>query len=309
MIEKNIPTKIAQRIVLVILFITLLALIYANQTVGNGEITQWWILYYDMLLQMNVVCLAWALISIKMGQTKNLTWHQRFRAVVMVLAVTWLGFLNGGCQCVVGYFQNTILFLLGNTRFIAFFVIFCTLLLMSYVYGKVWCGWLCPLGILQDLLYIGRFKKLRNTRFFKAFRTHTAQTIMRSIQVASFIALTATVVVTKLPFFCRYDPFRAIFRLSIYGNLMWILVIILIISSLLIYRPFCKSFCPMGLLMNLVTLIPGSHRIKVDDEHCKKCGVCAHKCQMNAIRNRKIGADCIHCGECISRTQCKALKA
>ncbi|MCQ2272874.1 MAG: 4Fe-4S binding protein [Bacteroidales bacterium] len=310
MTRTNSLTKVTQRIFLILLFISLLTLIFVNQSVGSGDITQmWWIQWFKTLLQMNVVCIVWALISIKMGQTKNLTWHQSFRCLVMLIAVAYLGFANKGCSCAVSYFQSSILFLLGKEQFTALFVIFCALMVMTYVYGKVWCGWLCPLGIVQDFLYIGRFKKLRNKTFFKALRTRTAQTIMRTLQVISFIGLTVMVIITQMPYFCRFDPFAAIFRLNIFTTTQWILVIVLIISSLLICRPFCKSFCPMGLVLNLVTLIPGSHRITVDSETCKRCGNCGRKCQMNAIRNHKIGADCIHCGECIGSTQCESLKA
>lgn len=301
-------TKILQGITLVLLIASLVFLIVQNATLGDGEITQWWILYYKQLVRINIAFIVLALISLWIQNTKNTKRLSIWRFPVLFVFIMYLGFTTGGCQCAVGYFQQAVLFLLGNDRAIAFFVVFCVLLFLTYVYGKVWCGWICPLGALQDYLYLGRFKKLKNAKIFKIFRTKPAQVVMRSIQVFALVALVVLLVVKQMPWFCRYDPFRAIFSLSVHGTLMWVLVSLLIVSSMLIYRPFCKSFCPMGFVLNCVSRIPGAHRIQINDATCVRCKRCAKRCEMRGIESRKLNYTCIHCGECLV-THCKSISA
>lgn len=301
--KMNAKTKILQGAGLLLLIASLIFLIVQEATLGDGEITQWWILQYRSLVRINIAFIVLALISIWIQKTKVPRRLSIWRFPVLFLSLIFLGFTIKGCPCAVSYFQNTVLFLLGKEFFISFFVVFCVLLLLTYIYGKVWCGWICPLGALQEYLYLGRIKRLKGLALFRVFKTKTAQIVMRSIQLAAFVALIVLLFVKQMPWYCRFDPFKAIFSLSVNGSLMWTLVIVLIVSSLLIYRPFCKMFCPMGLVLNVVSMIPGAHRINID-EGCLRCKRCAKKCEMCAIRNNKVDDTCIHCGECLT-TKCQ----
>lgn len=316
--SKSKINKLLQWVTLALLHCCLVFVVVEHHLSPESFAESLWMRMYPFTVAINIFFILLAVVSLLMSSrwagTKGLFVA---RYVLLAASVVYLGFVRGGCPCVISYFQNAVLFLLGKKVMLGFFVPFVVLLVLTYIYGKVWCGWLCPLGGLQDLIYIGRWPKLRDSKFFKLFRTKIAQVVMRSIQIVSFVALLMVLVLKQMPLYCRIDPFKPIFRLFMTGGfahflesgaLMWTLVIVLVVSSLLIYRPFCKAFCPAGLLLNLVSIIPGAHRIRIDEQDCKHCKRCEKKCPMSAIREEKVNSTCIHCGECLT-TKCKYISA
>lgn len=296
---------VAQYVALVLLVCSLVFMLVEHHIAPESFADAWWMRMFTFTVASNILFLLLAIVSILMSSKTGETRTMRIvRYVLLAVSVAYLGFVRGGCPCVISYFQNAVLFLFGKKVMLAFFVPFVVLMILTYLYGKVWCGWLCPLGGLQEFIYLGRWPKLRDSKFFSLFRTKIAQVVMRSIQMVAFVALLIVLIIKQMPYYCQIDPFKPLFRLAVNGVLMWILVSVLIVSSLLIYRPFCKAFCPVGLMLNLVSLIPGAHRVGIDAEGCKHCKRCEKKCQMSAIRNDKVDNTCIHCGECIS-TKCK----
>lgn len=301
--------KILQFVTLGLLLCSLVFLLVEHSMAPESLADTWWMRMFPITVAINVLFILLALISMLMSSKYGDTKAMRIaRYVLLAASVVYLGFVRGGCPCVVSYFQNAVLFLLGKNFMIAFFVPFLLLLLLTYIYGKVWCGWLCPLGGLQEFLYLGRWQKLRDSKMFRLFRTRTAQLVLRIIQIIALIALLVVLVVKQMPFYCRIDPFKSLFRLMVSGGLMWTLVLLLVVSSLLIYRPFCKAFCPAGLMLNIISMIPGARRIRIDADSCRHCKRCEKKCLMSAIRDDQVDHTCIHCGECLG-TKCKFVNA
>lgn len=299
--------NLLQFVTLGLLLCSLAFLLVEHSVSPESFAEAWWMRMFPITVAINILFILVAVIGLLMSSRWAGSKGMRIaRYVLLAVSVVYLGFVRGGCPCVVSYFQNALLFLLGKKIMISFFVPFVILLVLTYLCGKAWCGWLCPLGALQDLIYMGRWPKLKESKLFGLYRTRTAQRVMRCIQIVAFVALLVLLIVKQMPWYCRIDPFKSLFRLAVSGGLMWTLVIVLIVSSLLIYRPFCKAFCPAGLMLNLVSLIPGARRIKIDSSSCKHCKRCEKKCPMSAIHDDKVDNTCIHCGECQS-TKCKSI--
>ena len=79
----------------------------------------------------------------------------------------------------------------------------------------------------------------------------------------------------------------------------FLLLIICVLSSVLIYRPFCKYICPLGAfyaLFNRVAII----RMSVDTNKCINCNACLNVCGMNIDpKTDPNSPECIRCSECI----------
>ena len=86
-----------------------------------------------------------------------------------------------------------------------------------------------------------------------------------------------------------------------------IILIIVVVLSVVFYRPFCKWICPLGAfyaLMNKVSLLG----IKVDEHKCVSCGKCARACKMDVdVVKTPNSTECIRCGKCITACPTDAL--
>ena len=82
---------------------------------------------------------------------------------------------------------------------------------------------------------------------------------------------------------------------------MWKLAVLLVVllSSAVIYRPFCKYICPLGAFYALFSKV-GFISLKVDQPSCVKCGKCADVCRMGVDPSvTPNSAECIRCGCCV----------
>jgi len=231
---------------------------------------------------------------------KNKTFR-KYRGLFLLASLLYLGFYRGACPCMISSWQNSFLILLGVKVKWETLLWFLLLLPGAYLFGKIWCGWLCHLGALQEFLF-----KALNVKFLQG---NKAQKIIKYVQISVFILWIVQLILTRTNLFCEYDPFKVAFNLISPTTTGWVLLGILLVSSVLVYRPFCRTFCPVGLTLGWVSLIPGARKLDKNDTcvHCKKCDTA---CQQRAlIHENKVTTlrvqDCILCGECISECNVK----
>ncbi|PKP27412.1 MAG: hypothetical protein CVU02_03515, partial [Bacteroidetes bacterium HGW-Bacteroidetes-19] len=208
--------------------------------------------YYPTFIRFAILFIFLAIISI-FYQTK---WIHYFRYPILLASLIYFGFILGGCPCILVMFNDTLLLVSGNLSLLVYPVILLIIILLTILFGKIWCGWLCHLGALQEFLF-------RNPRM-QLLRSKKAQKVLHITQRAIFLALGIWILIAQINIVCTYDPFIKIFTLSASGWLAYILVGVLILSSLLIYRPFCRAICPVGMLLNLTSKLPFANKIVLD---------------------------------------------
>lgn len=212
------------------------------------------------------------------------------------------------------------------------------ILLLSYIFGRFFCGWICPLGTVIDLC--GAIRKNRNRLSDRANRFARmpkyfilgiiAVAAMAGVQVAwaldplvimaRFVSLnlipTATLLTKKLFIFLIRDlglyegpvyDFYQILRNSFLGvkttyfaNAGVILIVFLTVCvmALVASRLWCRCFCPLGGLFALASRKP---LLKRHVDKCIDCKKCASDCRMGAIKNdiTYIAGECILCMDCV----------
>lgn len=221
------------------------------------------------------------------------------RWIVMLGSLALLGFLQMGCPSPIGAIQNILVTPMEFSKTLPFWIKVAVVLIPAFFLGPVFCGWVCPKGVIQELLYRRELgiqipDKLDNS--------------LRKIPYVVLAALIAVPVLFHVKVFTgAVSPFKVIFNLM-GPPLALAFLIVVLISSLFIYRPFCKYACPVGALLNLASRI-GIFRIK-PGEDCTGCGICVRQCGMNALKSSQKGEKpildkyrCIACGEC--RECCK----
>lgn len=251
----------------------------------------WWVVF-------SLIATMVAGLFVRFKTTRNL------RALFLLVSLVLLGFYKGGCPCPIMSLHHTVFAILGESVNWKGMVWFLGLIPITYLFGKVWCGWICHLGALQEFLYLpGKVKILQSTK---------AQKIMRVLRIVFLIALFLQIVITKTNLFKTIDPFKVAFNLRSTNWIGWVLLGLTLVSSVFIYRPFCKTVCPIGLILGWISKIPGAS-ILAPQKSCISCKSCDVSCSINAItrENRTSVLDnqeCIACGNCISGCNKDAMK-
>ena len=171
---------------------------------------------------------------------------------------------------------------------------------MSVVGNKLFCGWTCPIGALQEVLH--RIPLPKQFKIKPPFR------ISNSIRVLVFVAFVALVFSVGLSIYEYVNPFEFLHWTLSAAVIPAFLVTFL--AALFIYRPFCYLICPLGLytwvLEHLSVL-----RVKVNKSACTDCNICVVKSPCPAVpailAEKRIRPDCHACGRCIEVCPEKAL--
>lgn len=209
--------------------------------------------------------------------------------------------------CPLGALQNS-LAASGKT---APYYVFGILMLYGLFFGRWICGYLCPFGLIQELLHKIPTPKLKKSRFTRAL------SVLKYFILAFFVVIVPIAYMVKdfpLPGFCKYicpagTLEGALGLLSNKANegflrmlgpiFTWkfMLLVSFLVACVFIFRMFCRFICPLGALygfFNRISLIG----VKVEKKSCIDCGLCVDKCKMDI---KRVGdAECINCGECIS---------
>lgn len=215
--------------------------------------------------------------------------------------------------CPLGSLQNS----LSAYKFKFPYYVVGLLLFFGTLFGRLICGFFCPFGLLQDLLHKIPFPvKLKK---FKADR------YLRKLKYVILIVLVIIlpVCVKLTPFFCKYlCPSGTLSGIllslgntglfKLFGSLFaWKACIlgIVVLSAVIIARPFCKYICPLGAIyapLNKVSLF----KLSCDRSKCISCGRCAEVCDMCVDPTEDPNSpECIRCLSCVHECPVKALKA
>ena len=209
--------------------------------------------------------------------------------------------------CPIGSFQAVV----GSSKFRFSYYITGFLILLGVLLGRVICGFLCPFGWFQELLHKIPTKKL-STKKLKPL------TYLKYVVLLVMVVLLPVLVTNQLgmgdPFFCKYlcpqgvlegaiplSMANAGIRSALGSLFTWkfIVLLMVIVLSIVFYRPFCKWLCPLGAfyaLLNKVSLF----QMQVDQSKCVSCGKCAKVCKMDVdVTKSPNHTECIRCGMCI----------
>ncbi|MGC9366325.1 MAG: 4Fe-4S binding protein [bacterium] len=189
-----------------------------------------------------------------------------------------------------------------------------TLVLIALIAGKAICGWICPFGTIQTLLY-----RLKSVKIPLSPKLHF-------IKYVVFIGLVVYLpVLLGAPWFCKLCPVGSLEAgvplisfgtgsvqlREIAGNLFSIklaLLSLFLLWSVFSKRPFCRLFCPIGTIYSLFNKF-SLLEVKVDDNKCIHCGKCKKLCPIeNEAPLAARSVDCFLCGECVRICPTDAVK-
>ena len=210
--------------------------------------------------------------------------------------------------CPIGAFQSVV----GNSKFSFSYYVTGTLILLGVLLGRFICGFLCPFGWFQDLLHKIPSKKISTTKL-KPLRLLKYAVLLFSVVLLP--ALLVNDVGLGEPIFCKYICPQGVLEgaipLSIVDSgiratlgllFAWkfTILVVLILLSVFIYRPFCKWICPLGAIYGLMNRVSMT-QMNVDKDKCVSCGKCARACKMDVdVTKTPNHFECIRCGMCVT---------
>ncbi|MCK5743346.1 MAG: 4Fe-4S binding protein [Caldisericia bacterium] len=182
----------------------------------------------------------------------------------------------------------------GNTNL----VVLAALVLSLLAFGGGFCGWMCPMGSVQEWLYRLR-KKIWKKDIKLPLPLHKALRWFRYALLA-FILIMTYVKVDLV--FKALDPFNALFTWGDHTSVVGLIVLgIVLVLSFVIERPFCQYACPLGGAIQPIAKLSATG-ITRNEETCINCGICDKECPyqlpISTVKNVNRGL-CIECLRCI----------
>lgn len=218
-------------------------------------------------------------------------------------------------SCPLGALQNA----LAQRSVEVPFAVLGFLFMFGSVFGRFVCGWMCPFGLFQDLLHkIPLFKKR------KRLPGHSVLKYGKYVMLFALVILGSSILFTgfvKVPAFCKFVcpsgtlmgavPLMladANLRAQAGGLFWWkaALLVLILILSVKVYRPFCQYLCPLGAIygwFNRFSLV----QVRWGKEKCISCMNCRKACPVDLKPEEiSVSTECIKCGKCVSAcpTEC-----
>lgn len=180
------------------------------------------------------------------------------------------------------------------------------LLAMAIIGGRFFCGWICPMGILQDFsswlgskIKIPKYKDLNNKYFNPLLFKYIVLLILLIASALGYGAMAA-----------ELSPWRALLNLpklsSVWAEMKigFIVLAFVFLASMLFSRFFCRYLCPLGAIQTLfssLSLVSLKH-----SNSCPNCNKCLNQCPVGIKYSNEsaiISPECIRCLSCVE--QCK----
>ena len=193
------------------------------------------------------------------------------------------------------------------------------LMLIGTIGGRFICGWICPFGLFQELLYKVPIKKISMKKVFgygKYFFLIVFVIIMPIIFTDEIglgspyfckLICPAGTLEAGIPLALTNSAIRGAVGILYYWKLL--LLGILIVFSMMISRPFCRAVCPLGAIYSLFNKI-SFYSMDVDQSKCIKCDICKDNCPVDIrIYENPDSTECVRCGKCVKKCPTKAIKS
>lgn len=214
------------------------------------------------------------------------------------------------------------------------------LIVITMLFGRVYCSVICPLGIMQDIVaFFGKKGKKKKLQYSSSKEKKWLRLTMLGIFVVTLLAGLVPVAALLDPYasFGRIvsNLFQPIYR---WGNNLFALIaehaesytfyevdvwlksiptlIVAIVSFVAIFilawrngRTYCNTICPVGTILGYLSKF-SLYRPVIDTDKCVSCGLCARKCKAACIDSKNHTIDlsrCVVCMDCIGNCSSHAI--
>jgi polyferredoxin len=178
---------------------------------------------------------------------------------------------------------------------------------VSLLAGRAFCGWMCPVGTLQDFLAnlsnrlsINKKKQPAGKQISLPYKISPRNDAwLRSLKYLVLVIILLASTFAIYPPLREICPARALLSFQLTTPLLWSVLITFLITSMLNRRFWCKYLCPLGAVLAPFNKI-APLRLVLNQDSCTNCRRCDSACPMDIpdLTNNLRSAECIECLEC-----------
>ena len=220
--------------------------------------------YFDVIVLVAVLLLI-SYFIFRTRSRRGILWTS-------VFSLVYFGFFRNGCICSIGAIQNVTLTLADPNygMSVVALLFFILPLVFALFTGRTFCAGACPLGAIQDVVV------QKPIKLPVALQRGLGMIPYLYLGLAVLYAATGTDFII-----CRYDPFVGIFRMDAPFTMIALGVGFLLVG-LFVARPYCRFFCPYGVLLNWMSRFSRWH-LSITPSNCISCKLCENSCPFDAI--------------------------
>jgi ferredoxin len=239
-----------------------------------------------------VILISVGLLAVILIRNQKL--NNKLKIVLLLVSFIFGGIILGGVPNVVLVIQHIFADLIFPNRWAFLLIRLLIFLGLTLIFGRIFCGYVCPLGALQELASMIRFKpKLNYERKFWKKKNYLRWGFFVSYALFSLIwGLEVTLFMNPINgFLIFWTP------LNIGIFIAFMLFLLIIPISIFIYRPYCRFFCPFGAL---AFLFGKASPLKIRrTPYCSECGICEKICPTLEGFVISSKGECYYCNRCI----------
>ena len=220
--------------------------------------------------------------------------NNKLKIILLSISFIFGGIILGGVPNVVLVLQHIFADIFFPSRWLFLVLRISIFLGLTLIFGRIFCGYVCPLGAIQELASMIRFKpKINYERKYWRRKGYLRWGFFAIYALASVIwGLVPTLFMNPINgFLIFWTPLNIVIFVA------FLLFFTMIFTSFFAYRVYCRFFCPFGALAALLgRLSPLKIR---RTNYCNECGVCEKICPTLEGFEYSNKGECYYCNRCI----------
>lgn len=217
-------------------------------------------------------------------------------------------------------------------------VVVVTLIILTLIFGRIYCSIICPMGVMQDgIAWLGKKQKKNRYGYSKEKKWLRYPILILFIIVAALGFFGIADLIAPYSSFGRIaqNIFQPIYiginnllalvaehldSYTFYHRDVWIrsvpVFVIAAVTFVLVAvmawrggRTYCNTICPVGTVLSFFARFSW-FRIYFDGEKCRQCSMCSRNCKASCIDFTNLSVDrsrCVTCGNCLTKCKFDAL--